>query len=100
MIKPRVYGMSTSGNCYKVRLLLEQLPLAYEWIEIDVRTGVTRQPEFAQMEQLQSDTSISAGAWISKRTRPQWQPPEWRIMAVMGLPPAAAECGSTAKFIL
>jgi glutathione S-transferase len=43
---PRVYGMSTSGNCYKVRLLLEQLQQPYEWIEIDVRTGLTRQPEF------------------------------------------------------
>ncbi len=43
---PRVYGMSSSGNCYKVRLLSEQLRLPYEWIEIDVRTGVTRQPEF------------------------------------------------------
>jgi glutathione S-transferase len=46
MSQPRVYGMSTSGNCYKVRLLLEQLQQAYEWIEIDVRTGLTRQPEF------------------------------------------------------
>ena len=43
---PRVYGMSSSGNCYKVRLLSAQLQLPYEWIEIDVRTGVTRQPEF------------------------------------------------------
>lgn len=42
----RVYGMSSSGNCYKVRLLMEQLQLEYEWIELDVRTGVTRQPEF------------------------------------------------------
>ena len=46
MSKVRVYGMSTSGNCYKVRLLLEQLQQAYEWIEIDTRTGLTRQPEF------------------------------------------------------
>ena len=45
---PRVYGMSSSGNCYKVRLLLEQLQLPYEWIELDVRSGVTRQPEFLQ----------------------------------------------------
>jgi glutathione S-transferase len=43
---PRVYGMSSSGNCYKVRLLMEQLQLPYEWIEIDVRSGLTRQPEF------------------------------------------------------
>ena len=46
MSTPRVYGMSTSGNCYKVRLLLEQLQQAYEWIEIDVLTGLTREPEF------------------------------------------------------
>jgi glutathione S-transferase len=42
----RVYGMSSSGNCYKVRLLMEQLQLPYEWVEIDTRSGLTRQPEF------------------------------------------------------
>jgi len=46
MSTPRVYGMSSSGNCYKVRLLLEQLQLPYQWVELDVRTGVTRQPDF------------------------------------------------------
>jgi glutathione S-transferase len=46
MSTPRVYGMSSSGNCYKVRLLAEQLQLQYEWIELDIRSGVTRQPEF------------------------------------------------------
>jgi glutathione S-transferase len=46
MSLPRVYGMSSSGNCYKVRLLLEHLQLPYEWIEIDTRSGVTRQAEF------------------------------------------------------
>ena len=46
MSTPRVYGMSSSGNCYKVRLLLEQLQQPYEWIEIDVRTGVTRESQF------------------------------------------------------
>jgi len=38
----RVYGMSSSGNCYKVRLLLEQLAEPYAWVEIDTRSGVTR----------------------------------------------------------
>jgi glutathione S-transferase len=42
----RVYGMSESGNCYKVRLLLEQLRAPFEWIEIDTRSGATRQREF------------------------------------------------------
>jgi glutathione S-transferase len=46
MSLPRVYGMSSSGNCYKVRLLLEQLQLPYDWIEIDTRSGTTRQAEF------------------------------------------------------
>jgi glutathione S-transferase len=42
----RVYGMSSSGNCYKARLLLEQLQTAYQWIEIDIRDGSTRSSEF------------------------------------------------------
>jgi glutathione S-transferase len=41
-----VYGMSSSGNCYKVRLLLEQLQLPYQWVEIDVRDGTTRSSDF------------------------------------------------------
>ncbi len=41
-----VYGMSTSGNCHKVRLLLEQLGRAYQWIEVDSAHGATRTPEY------------------------------------------------------
>ncbi len=41
-----VYGMSSSGNCYKVRLLLEQLRTPYQWVEIDTRSGVTRLAPF------------------------------------------------------
>jgi len=44
-----VYGMSDSGNCYKVRLALEQLALPYRWIEIDPSSGETRTPEFLAM---------------------------------------------------
>ena len=42
----RVYGFSPSGNCHKVKLLLEQLGLDYRWIETDSATGETRTPEF------------------------------------------------------
>ena len=42
----KVYGMSSSGNCYKVRLLLEQLRTPYQWVELDTRSGVTRSQEF------------------------------------------------------
>ena len=44
-----VYGMSFSGNCYKVRLLLEQLGQAYRWVEVDVTQGDTRTPDFLAM---------------------------------------------------
>lgn len=41
-----VHGFSPSGNCHKVRLLLEQLGRPYDWIETDSSTGATRTPAF------------------------------------------------------
>jgi len=41
-----VYGMADSGNCYKVKLALEQLALPYRWVEVDSTKGGTRTPEF------------------------------------------------------
>ena len=41
-----VHGFSASGNCYKVRLLLEQLGRDYRWVEVDSAHGQTRTPEF------------------------------------------------------
>ncbi|AXK71622.1 glutathione S-transferase family protein [Lysobacter sp. TY2-98] len=41
-----VYGFSPSGNCHKVRLLLEQLGRPYRWVETDSSTGATRTPEY------------------------------------------------------
>ena len=41
-----VYGMASSGNCYKVRLALEQLALPYRWVEVDSSRGETRSAEF------------------------------------------------------
>lgn len=43
---PAVYGYSPSGNCQKVRLLLEQIGRAYRWIETDSSKGETRTPGF------------------------------------------------------
>ncbi len=45
----KVYGMSTSGNCHKVRMTLESLALPYQWNEIDSVKGQTRTPEFLAM---------------------------------------------------
>ena len=41
-----VYGFSPSGNCHKVRLMLEQTGREYRWVETDISTGATREPEF------------------------------------------------------
>lgn len=41
-----VHGMSSSGNCHKVRLLLEQLERPYRWIEVDSANGGTRTPAY------------------------------------------------------
>jgi glutathione S-transferase len=41
-----VYGYSVSGNCHKLRLLLEQLARDYRWIEVDSSQGQTRTPEY------------------------------------------------------
>ena len=41
-----VYGMADSGNCYKVKLALEQLQLSYHWVEVSTSKGETRTQEF------------------------------------------------------
>lgn len=41
-----VYGLWSSGNCYKVRLALEQLQLPYAWVEVNSAKGETRTREF------------------------------------------------------
>jgi glutathione S-transferase len=41
-----IYGMKSSGNCYKVHLLLEQLQRPYRWVDIDSAHGQTRTPEY------------------------------------------------------
>jgi len=44
-----VFGDSSSGNCLKVKWILDLLELDYEWSEIDVRTGATRRPDFLSL---------------------------------------------------
>ena len=45
----KVYGMSVSGNCHKVRMVLEALGQPYQWTEIDTVAGQTRTPEYLAM---------------------------------------------------
>ena len=44
-----VHGCSVSGNCHKVRLLLEQLQRPYDWVEVDSPNGATRTDAFLAM---------------------------------------------------
>src|SRR5712671_3734712 len=41
-----IYGMSDSGNCYKLKLAVEQLQLPCRWVETDTRKGETRTREY------------------------------------------------------
>ncbi|SAK41160.1 glutathione S-transferase [Caballeronia hypogeia] len=45
----QVHGVSPSGNCYKVRLALEQLGLPYVWHEVDMMHGATRTDDFKKL---------------------------------------------------
>ena len=42
----RLYDYLPSGNGYKVRLVLRQLGLPYELVQLDIKQGATRTPEF------------------------------------------------------
>jgi glutathione S-transferase len=44
-----VYGTSTSGNCHKVKMVLDITARPYDWREIDVLKGETRTPEFLRL---------------------------------------------------
>lgn len=42
----KVYGDLVSGNCYKVKLILDLTGTAHEWIHTSVMEGETRTPAF------------------------------------------------------
>jgi len=44
-----IYGMSESGNCYKLKLLMHQLGLSYRWHEVDIFHGETKSDAFLNM---------------------------------------------------
>jgi glutathione S-transferase len=45
----KLYEYASSGNCYKIRLLLNQLETAYERVPTDILKGESRTPEFLAM---------------------------------------------------
>lgn len=45
----KVWGDMLSGNCYKVKLLMQFLSIPHEWIHIDILAQETHTAEFQQM---------------------------------------------------
>jgi len=41
-----IYGMRSSGNCYKLQLLLDQLGRDYRWVEVSSAKGETRTAQY------------------------------------------------------
>jgi glutathione S-transferase len=50
----RLYDYAPSGNCYKVRLLLSHLGVAYERVPVDIFDGGTLTPEFERLNPLRA----------------------------------------------
>lgn len=44
-----VYGYAPSGNCWKVRQILELTGRPFRWVDTDSNAGATRTPEFLAM---------------------------------------------------
>lgn len=45
----KVYGDERSGNCYKVKLMLNLLGRDYQWVPVDLFNGQTQTPEFLSL---------------------------------------------------
>jgi glutathione S-transferase len=45
----KLYDFLPSGNCYKIRLLLNQLDIEYERVNVDILNKESRTPEFLKI---------------------------------------------------
>lgn len=45
----KVFGDIGSGNCYKVKLTLEQLAIPHEWHHVNILDGDTKRPQFLDL---------------------------------------------------
>lgn len=48
-MKYKVYGDMLSGNCYKIRLLMQFLEIEHEWVHVDILSGEASTAEFVAM---------------------------------------------------
>jgi len=45
----KVYGDIQSGNCYKIKLLMNMLGIEHQWIAVDILAGETHSEAFKEM---------------------------------------------------
>ena len=45
----KVFGDIASGNCYKVKLVLEQLSIDHEWHHVNILEGETKRTDFLKL---------------------------------------------------
>jgi len=64
----RVYGDIQFGNCYKIKLLMNHLELAHEWIEVDILQSETRTEKFLAKNPNGKIPvlELSSGEWLSE----------------------------------
>jgi glutathione S-transferase len=63
-----VYGYAASGNCWKVRQILELTGRPHRWVETDSNAGATRTPEFLAMNPNGKVplVELEDGVWITE----------------------------------
>jgi glutathione S-transferase len=64
----RLYDYAASANCYKVRLLLAQLGVAYDRVALDIFDGDTLTPEFERINPARTTPvlEVSAGRHLAE----------------------------------
>src|SRR3954465_9503997 len=91
----RLHDLEVSGNCYKVRLFLSLLGIAYEKVLVNTRRGDQKRPEFlalnprGQVPVLEDDgfavwDSASILVYLARKYAPEWYPAEAREAAEVG----------------
>jgi len=70
----RLYEFPSSGNCYKLRLLMTQLEQDFEAITVDILAGATRTPEFLRMNPAGKVPvlEIAPGDWLPESNAALW----------------------------
>lgn len=70
----RLFEFPSSGNCYKLKLLMTQLEQAFEAVNVDILAGETRTPGFLTMNPAGKVPvlEIAPGDWLPESNAALW----------------------------